>query len=168
MTLVDDDPETFPCYRHPSQQTALQCGTCDRPICVDCAVTAAVGIKCPDCARTSRAARGAVPVVAMTRGVAAGTVLAFVAGSVLAAINIPFAGLILAWLAGSAVGEVTRRASGGYRDPSLARIAAGVAALGMVAVPVAWVLGGSTAAGGLLWPAIGAAVAAYGAFSRAS
>ena len=38
------------CYRHPNTETAVTCSNCDRPICTDCMVFAAVGIKCPECA----------------------------------------------------------------------------------------------------------------------
>lgn len=39
------------CYRHPDRATRLSCASCGRPICVDCSIDAAVGQKCPDCAR---------------------------------------------------------------------------------------------------------------------
>jgi membrane associated rhomboid family serine protease len=38
------------CYRHPKNETAVACSSCGRPICTDCMVFAAVGIKCPECA----------------------------------------------------------------------------------------------------------------------
>jgi membrane associated rhomboid family serine protease len=38
------------CYRHPGTETAVTCSSCGRPICTDCMVFAAVGIKCPECA----------------------------------------------------------------------------------------------------------------------
>jgi membrane associated rhomboid family serine protease len=38
------------CYRHPKNETAVACSNCGRPICTDCMVFAAVGIKCPECA----------------------------------------------------------------------------------------------------------------------
>ncbi|MBL6633778.1 MAG: rhomboid family intramembrane serine protease [Thermoleophilia bacterium] len=46
------DPEITEarCHWHPDRETLLSCSTCDRPICPDCARTAAVGMKCPDCA----------------------------------------------------------------------------------------------------------------------
>lgn len=39
------------CYRHPDRATRLSCANCGRPICVDCSIDAAVGQKCPECAR---------------------------------------------------------------------------------------------------------------------
>lgn len=51
------------CYRHPGRETLVSCSTCDRPICTDCMVQTAVGIKCPECAGqptgVARAARSA-------------------------------------------------------------------------------------------------------------
>jgi membrane associated rhomboid family serine protease len=42
--------ETMVCYRHPKTETAVACSSCGRPICTECMVFAAVGIKCPECA----------------------------------------------------------------------------------------------------------------------
>ena len=42
--------ETNYCYRHPDRPTGLSCSECGRPICTECMVFAAVGIKCPECA----------------------------------------------------------------------------------------------------------------------
>jgi len=38
------------CYRHPGRKTLVSCSNCERPICTDCMVQTAVGIKCPECA----------------------------------------------------------------------------------------------------------------------
>lgn len=38
------------CFRHPERETAIACTRCDRPICVECMVNAAVGFQCPECA----------------------------------------------------------------------------------------------------------------------
>lgn len=37
------------CYRHPDRATGLRCSECDRPICVECSIDAAVGQRCPTC-----------------------------------------------------------------------------------------------------------------------
>lgn len=46
------DPELVEarCHWHPDRETLLSCSSCGTPICTDCARTAAVGMKCPDCA----------------------------------------------------------------------------------------------------------------------
>jgi hypothetical protein len=165
---AEDDFDSAPCYRHPAEQTALRCLTCDRPICVDCAIAAPVGFKCPDHGRTSRAERGVVPTARLARGIAAASATALVLGVLLSIVRIPFLGLIMAWAAGMAVGEACRRASGGYRDPLLARIAAACAAVGMLILPAAWLLGGASPGQWIAWTLLGAAAAAYGAYTRAS
>ncbi len=45
-----EQTQTRTCYRHPGRETAVSCSNCGRPICPDCMVYAAVGIKCPECA----------------------------------------------------------------------------------------------------------------------
>jgi membrane associated rhomboid family serine protease len=47
---VPEQTQTQTCYRHPGRETAVSCSNCGRPICPDCMVYAAVGIKCPECA----------------------------------------------------------------------------------------------------------------------
>lgn len=162
----DDDADDLPCYRHPSRMTALRCTECERPICWECAVQGPVGIKCPDHARAPRSARAVVPTQRMARGIVAGLVVAVVLGSLLAIAPIPFLGLILGIVVGIATVEVTRRASGGYRDPMLTRAAAACAVIGIMALPVAWVLMGEVSAQYLVFRALAAGFAVYGAMSR--
>jgi membrane associated rhomboid family serine protease len=52
---VIDDPRDATihearCHWHPDRETLISCSSCGTPICPDCARTAAVGLKCPDCA----------------------------------------------------------------------------------------------------------------------
>lgn len=45
------------CYRHPDRATRLSCTACDKSICVECSHDAAVGQKCPSCAKIDPRAR---------------------------------------------------------------------------------------------------------------
>ena len=164
----DDEPETFPCYRHPDRDTALTCKDCERPICVDCAVQGAVGIKCPDCARTSRAARGVVPVASLTRGIVGAVIAAIALGIILFVARLPFE-WILAFLGGMGVGEIARRASGGYRDPAIARAAVAACLVGVLVPPILRVLeAGGGNAQYLVFNLVAAAAAAFGASRTAN
>ncbi len=51
------DTERQVCYRHPDRETRLACSECGRLICVECSLDAAVGQKCPECARPEGRAR---------------------------------------------------------------------------------------------------------------
>src|SRR5688572_33436946 len=51
-------PDVMRCYRHPDRETLLSCSNCERPICTSCMTQAAVGVRCPECARGERPTRG--------------------------------------------------------------------------------------------------------------
>ncbi len=37
------------CYRHPNRETLIRCNQCDKPICLDCAVSTPTGYRCKQC-----------------------------------------------------------------------------------------------------------------------
>lgn len=47
------------CYRHRNVSVSVSCGRCGRPICPDCMVSSAAGMRCPECASHPRAVTGA-------------------------------------------------------------------------------------------------------------
>jgi membrane associated rhomboid family serine protease len=96
-----EQTQTQVCYRHPRNETAVSCSNCGRPICTDCMVFSAVGIKCPECA-----GQQAVPKRAATRvRAAAGEGTDFILTKAFIAIN------VLVYL-------VQASQSGSFTDPS--------------------------------------------------
>jgi membrane associated rhomboid family serine protease len=79
-----EQTQTQVCYRHPRAETAVSCSNCGRPICTDCMVFSAVGIKCPECAAQAPGVRKATKRV---RSVA-GTSTDFIVTKTLIAINV--------------------------------------------------------------------------------
>ena len=48
----DQRPAATPtCFRHQDRETYLRCHRCERSICTDCMISAAVGFQCPECVR---------------------------------------------------------------------------------------------------------------------
>ena len=79
-----EQTQTQVCYRHPRTETAVSCSNCGRPICTDCMVFSAVGIKCPECANQSPSVKKA----ATRARVAAGARTEFIATNALIALNV--------------------------------------------------------------------------------
>lgn len=73
--MATQETQTRTCYRHPGRETAVSCSNCGRPICPDCMVYAAVGIKCPECAGQPTGARAATRRVGRVAGGATGAVV---------------------------------------------------------------------------------------------
>ena len=67
--------QTRTCYRHPGRETAISCSNCGRPICPDCMVYAAVGIKCPECAGQPTGARAATQRVGRAASIGTGALV---------------------------------------------------------------------------------------------
>ncbi|WP_042375381.1 rhomboid family intramembrane serine protease [Streptacidiphilus neutrinimicus] len=42
------------CYRHPGRETGVRCSRCERPVCPECRVEAAVGFQCLECVHGAR------------------------------------------------------------------------------------------------------------------
>jgi membrane associated rhomboid family serine protease len=70
-----EQTQTRMCYRHPGRETAVSCSNCGRPICPDCMVYAAVGIKCPECAGQQTGARAATRRVGRAAGAGTGAIV---------------------------------------------------------------------------------------------
>src|ERR671934_247140 len=70
-----EQTQTQVCYRHPRTETAVSCSNCGRPICTDCMVFSAVGIKCPECAGSPARPKRAATRVRSVAGTGTGFVV---------------------------------------------------------------------------------------------
>jgi len=70
-----EQTQTQVCYRHPRNETAVSCSNCGRPICTDCMVFSAVGIKCPECAGQPRGPKRATTRVRTVAGEGTGSIV---------------------------------------------------------------------------------------------
>ena len=79
-----EDTQTRVCYRHPSNETAVTCSDCERPICPECMVFGPVGIRCPECAGRPTGVRKATAGLRSAAGEGTGGVVT----KVLVALNV--------------------------------------------------------------------------------
>lgn len=116
------------CANHPDRPTMVTCSACGKPICPDCMVYSAVGIKCKECAKMPRSARitlsGKRFLWAVTAGLGAGTALGFAYYFILGSIGFFFLFFFVAAGIGYLVGEAVSRASGRYHGLKTAVVAA--------------------------------------------
>ena len=126
------------CANHPSVETLVSCSSCGKPICTDCMVHAAVGVKCRDCARLPRSAIVRLKPAKAVRAIAASAGTAVALGVALAALNgtgFGFFAFFIAFGVGVVMAEVVTRTSGYYRGRESGLIAGGACLLTYV---VAW------------------------------
>jgi hypothetical protein len=116
------------CANHPGRATMVTCSACGKPLCPDCMVYSAVGIKCEECARMPRSARvtlsGKRLLWAVVAGLWAGTALGFAYYYILGSIGFFFLFFFVASGIGYLVGAAVSRASGRYHGLKTALVAA--------------------------------------------
>ncbi len=125
------------CVNHPDIETRISCSSCGDPICTRCMRQAAVGQKCPRCARPPRRARGLGKPKHYVKGVLAGLAVAVVGGLIAHELLrvLPFGGFILPGLLGFAVGRAVGWGAAGQSQQPFTWIATALgAAAGLVAV----------------------------------
>jgi hypothetical protein len=122
------------CVNHPDTETRISCSSCGNPICTRCIRTAAVGQKCPTCAKPARSARALGKPQHYVRAIGAGLAVAIAGGVVYAQLLtlVRFGSIILAGLLGYLIGRVVRWGTRGQTQQPFAGIAIGLAVLGVV------------------------------------
>ena len=152
----DDVPagEPVPCANHPDRETRVRCSNCGKPICPDCMVYSAVGIKCRECARLPRSALVTLKperaVRAVLAALGAGTAVGFAYYFLLSTAGFLYFLFFLGAGIGYLVGEAVVRASGHYRGVETALIAVGGTVWAFLGPPVLT----SLVLSGLRWNAV--------------
>lgn len=117
------------CAWHPGVETGLSCPDCGRYMCPKDMVPSPVGYKCKECGR-QRITRGGVKPKQMALAAGYGLGAAVVLAPVARFIPFFFIGVLVF---GGLVGEAARRGAGGHRTWQISAIAAGCAAIGVLA-----------------------------------
>jgi hypothetical protein len=130
-----------PCANHPGRLTMVTCSDCGKPLCPDCMVFSAVGIKCKDCSRVPRSARLILKperfVLAVAAGLASAIALSFAYYYILGSLRFVF-GFVLIFVSagiGYIVGEAVSRASGRFHGLQTAVTAAVATLIGFLLPP---------------------------------
>ncbi len=119
--------ETLYCARHPTVETLLRCGRCDKPICTRCQIPTPVGMRCRECAQVKRVAltnRPSELARAALAGLVASVALIYLLDILISASPL-FGSLGLFAMAGIGygVGAVVSSAARGKRSRDLAIVA---------------------------------------------
>jgi len=134
------------CATHPSVETELACGKCEKPICPRCLHYTPVGVRCRACANLRRLPQYDISAAYLLRGLAAALVVGAVLGG-LWGVLLPFRvsfffGLLVGFGLGYGVGEAISAATNRKVGVPLQALAAG-------GVVLAYVVRGAILASGL-------------------
>lgn len=120
-------PAPFRCGNHPGRETYVRCSDCGKPICPDCMVYSAVGIKCAECARLPRSARLTFGPDRWVRAIAAaligGAAIGYIYYFVLSMVGYFYLAFFVGAVVGYVMGMVILRATRFYRGREAALVA---------------------------------------------
>jgi hypothetical protein len=118
------------CANHPTVETYLRCGKCEKPICAKCRVSTPVGFRCFDCARLQVLPTYAVKSEYYVKSALLGGSIAIVLGIVMGVL--PSFEFWAALALGIAVPEAVARGANQKRGPGLQMVGIGALVLGFV------------------------------------
>ena len=93
------------CAAHPSVETELACGKCEKPICPKCLHYTPVGVRCRECANLKRLPQYELSIAYVARGLGATLAVGAVAGAIWGVIPFGILGLLVGGGAGYVIGE---------------------------------------------------------------
>ncbi len=130
--MSEKGPITRTCYKHPTRETLIRCNHCEKPICLDCAVSTPTGYRCKDCIREQQ--KKFITTVPRDYVMAAVIALALGALGSFILYQVHFFPALLSFLlgigAGNAIVALVRQACGKRRSPLLNKITVYAAGIG--------------------------------------
>ena len=135
-----EDTAVSHCHWHPEVETRLSCSRCEKNICTQCMVQAAVGIHCRECGRAVKMPTFDVKPSYYARALAVGAAIAIGGGLLWTIFTIIFGDFLSSVAAigvGYAAGELISLAVNRKRGAGLAWIAGGSV---VVAFLISWLL----------------------------
>ena len=130
-----DGGEALFCYRHPTRETWVRCGRCDRPICTGCAMQGPVGLRCKQCGKPAFDPLTSFTPSQLVLGIATSLLAGLAAGFIAARIG--FFSIIVAYFAGGFIAEFVARVTGYKRGPVMVAILFGGILIGTLLGAVA-------------------------------
>ena len=168
---VDPNTPLF-CYNHPNRETMLRCNSCERPICLECAVKVPTGYRCKECVRGQQKVFETATTLDYPVSILIAGGLSYL-GSLLAGI-LGFFTIFIAPLAGMLIAEAVRAATRKRRAPLLFKLTAAAAAVGalpnLVLLLAGMLLSGGLGGGllSLIWYSVYAVLVTGSVFTRLS
>ncbi len=124
-----DEQGALFCYRHPTRETYIRCGRCERPICTGCAMLGPVGSRCKSCGKLANDPLTSFTPLQLIGGGGVAVGGGFVGGLV-GVTGFGFLSIIIGFFVGGFTAELAMRVVGWKRGPVMIAILMGGLALG--------------------------------------
>jgi len=129
----DEDTLTRYCAHHPTVETVVSCGRCDKPLCPRCMIYTPVGVRCAECAHMRRLPQYTLTPRIYARVIPGALGLALGIGLLLS--FFPGLGFIGGIVVGYLVAEGLRRVSGYKQGREMEVIAGATVVLAVLSSP---------------------------------
>jgi hypothetical protein len=128
-SAAEDEHGALFCYRHPTRETYIRCGRCERPICTGCAMLGPVGSRCKTCGKLANDPLTSFTPLQLIGGGGVAVGAGFVGGLV-GVTGYGFLSIIVGFFVGGFTAELVMRVVGWKRGPVMIAILMGGIALG--------------------------------------
>jgi hypothetical protein len=128
---AEDEQAALFCYRHPTRETYIRCGRCERPICTGCAMLGPVGSRCKTCGKPAFDPLTSFSPFQLLAGGGLAIGGGFVGGLVGSSMGGLF-GILVGFFAGGLLAESVMRVVGYKRGPIMVGLVMGGIAVGAV------------------------------------